>query len=243
MAKAGWLAGWLAGWQAGLWAAMSCSCTNSSGSLRPCGDAGNSACDWPHVAPLTKALVCVQRLYILHTSAPGAGQLCSAAHRRCPCLAAQLGSPPVTACLWGHYTGDSYNSSSATWQDLSGNGRHTTVSRGGAGISVGSTTRGTASFSYLQGGPSDGFRFATAFSTAAPYTFVHVTRWVPARLRAAAAPRRCGSSHCRWLLQNDRRHAFLPLCHPGCGATAAGAFRRCQRHRRRRPAPPAPQLP
>jgi hypothetical protein len=96
--------------------------------------------------------------------------------RPCPPPAAQLGAPPVTSCLWGYYTGDSYNSTSLQWNDLSGNGRHAAVTRGGGGLSVGSTTRGSATFSYLQGGPSDGFRFATNFSAAAPYTFIHVTR-------------------------------------------------------------------
>lgn len=128
----------------------------------------------------------------------------------CPPPAAQLGTPPVTSCLWGYYTGDSYDSTSSQWNDLSGNGRHAAVTRGGAGLSVGSTTRGSATFSYLQGGPSDGFRFATNFSAAAPYTFIHITRWVlqGRSWRAADADARAGTDEWRLL---RAKGAHLPL--------------------------------
>ena len=75
--------------------------------------------------------------------------------------------PPSLVDVWAQYTAESFRQGGAsTWADVSGNGRHATVS--GAGLSL--ATDGVASagvvrypnahFSYVAGGAGDSVAFA-----------------------------------------------------------------------------------
>ncbi len=203
--------------------------------------ASRSACAWPHRP---------------HSPAP-----------RPPCLAADPGLPPVTSCLWGYYRGDSFNWVNGSWLDLSGNNRHTPVSRGGGGLATPVATRGNATFRYLSGTVADGISFATSFTNTTPYTLFHVSRWAamaslmerarPERSRAAPAlgaaaqgePSACLRRPLGRVLQIQQRRsaAHLGQCRPVClNELALGLLRqpqcRDQQGRRRVPRTPGWRL-
>ena len=93
--------------------------------------------------------------------------------------------PPSLGDVWAQYTAESFQTGGAsTWADVSGNGRHATVS--GAGLAL--ATDGVASagivrypnvhFSYVAGGAADGVAFAQL--PPAAFTLCAVTRFLPA---------------------------------------------------------------
>jgi hypothetical protein len=94
----------------------------------------------------------------------------------------------VTACLWGFYNAASYNVTSNTWGDLSGNGRHRPFTRGAATIKK--IQRGS-SFSYVAGNVSAGVQFFTDFQGATGYTLFHISRWDAGDVAAAGQGSRC----------------------------------------------------
>jgi hypothetical protein len=94
----------------------------------------------------------------------------------------------VTACLWGFYNAASYNVTSNTWADLSGNDRHRPFTRGA--VTIKKIQRGN-SFSYVAGNVSAGVRFDTNFQGATGYTLFHISRWGAGDVDAAGQGNRC----------------------------------------------------
>ena len=95
-----------------------------------------------------------------------------------------LSLPPSVQDAYAHYTPASFRSGGAgLWADVSGAGRHATLSGGGLslatdGVATAGTTRNpAASFSYVAGGAADGVTFAAL--PPAPFTLCAVTRFLP----------------------------------------------------------------
>lgn len=84
-----------------------------------------------------------------------------------------LGGLPVTD-VYARYDGTSF--SGTTWYDISGNGRHATVSRGTVTTTTGTGNGASAVFTTLQGGTADGITFPSDVLPAT-YTLFHVTRY------------------------------------------------------------------
>lgn len=81
--------------------------------------------------------------------------------------------PPVAGFI-GWYTAGSF--SGTTWNDLSGNGNHASVSRGSVSVITTTGNGATATFQTLQGAVSDGILFPAAILPST-YTLFHVTRY------------------------------------------------------------------
>ena len=84
-----------------------------------------------------------------------------------------MGGLPVTD-VYARYDGTSF--SGTTWSDISGNGRHATVTRGTVTTTTGTGNGAGAIFTTLQGGTADGITFP-ADVLPSTYTLFHVTRY------------------------------------------------------------------
>lgn len=86
--------------------------------------------------------------------------------------------PPVTSGLTVFMTGDSWDSGSNSWKDLSGNGNDSSGTSGT--VTVSSWTGGSGangSFKYISGNTGAGVAITNGWPNGADYTFFHITRY------------------------------------------------------------------